>query len=147
MSDLPATPELAENLMLQKQIATLVTAGMPLTEVCKTLKISRKRLNALCKDPGYRQFVDAQLDSEIGPLLVRAKTRMSRLVDKAVDAVERALTSGQTADELKAAGIILKAAGLEQQEEKQADTSITVILPTPQPKEVVAEVIDDEIQN
>ena len=130
MSELQTGPKLAEDLLLQKQIATLVTAGMPLAEICKALKISRQRLNKLCRDPGYKQFVDAQLDTEIGPIIARAKTRMSKLVDKAVDAVERALSSGQTADELKAAGIILKASGLEQQETQQQDNVLNIILPS-----------------
>lgn len=131
--------KMGKNIALQKQIAIMSIAGMSTPAIMSELKLTKAQITRLTKDPAYRTLVETQLTAETGPSLIKAKTRLSKLVDEAVSAIERALKSGETSEELKAASMVLKASGMDVMEREQQDTNITVVLPGAESKEITLE--------
>lgn len=124
------TPE--QEVALRSKIAVLTMAGMSAPKIQAELGLTKAEHTRLCKDPSYMALIEQMQQAENAPALNKAKARMTKLVDKAVDAIERALDSPAHGDSLKAASMVLRSLGLDEQEEQQSDTNITVVLPSGQ---------------
>lgn len=119
---------IAQEEALMRQVAALELVGMSQREIAKQLGVAATAVAKAKDSPRYMEIASEGAEREFGPALVRARAKMSKLLDKAVARIEKVLDSGGDSDGLKAASMILKVTGLEQQEQKTADTSIQVFL-------------------
>lgn len=110
-----------------KALATAMIAGSTITAAANAINIPLSTAKRISKSEIYRSLVEDIGESELGPALAKAKSKLAKLVDKAIRAVESNLDK----DSLDAAKIVLKSVGLDQQEQKKdQDTNITVIMPS-----------------
>lgn len=127
-------PQIVNDLVLAKEVAALYITGATNAEIAKGMKergvtLSRYDINDITESDAFRQIIMEYSEKAMGPAIAKAKARMSRLLDKAVKVIERVLDEGDDANALKAASMVFKSAGLEEQSVDNQDTNITVVLP------------------
>lgn len=115
-----------ERDVLARRAAELFAAGATHDSVSKELKIHKVTLRAVIKSTNFDKYLADTFDEIAKPARGYAKRALSRLMPKAIKAVEDALDSG----DLEAAKIVFKSAGIEApQEDGGKDTTIVVNLP------------------
>jgi hypothetical protein len=114
---------------LTRQIAAIMLTNASVTECARTLAISPTSVKTIVASARYKEIVTETAENELGPALAKAKAQLARLTTKAVAAVERALDEGSSRDALNAATIVFKATGLHEDEKKEADTTLNIIMP------------------
>lgn len=115
--------------VLTKQIAAIMVSGASVADCAKQLAISPAAVRKITSSDSYKTLMAQAADEELGPALAKAKAQLAKLSGKAVLAIERALDEGGHREALQAAGIVLKAVGLAEDEQKQQETQIIVQLP------------------
>lgn len=115
--------------VLTRQVAAASLDGSSAMQISKNLKISYSLVRDIVASAKFKEVLEKAGEQELAPALARAKGQMARLVSKAVKAIERALDEGEHSDALKAASMVFRAVGLDEQEKKDQDTNITVVLP------------------
>ena len=115
--------------VLTRQIATILVGGVSITDCAKKLNISPAAVRRIVETDKYKELVAEAGEEELAPALARAKAQLARLTSKAVKAIEEVLDTGAGRDKLQAASIVLKAVGLSENEEKQNDGNITIVMP------------------
>lgn len=132
--DLRSMDETVVNEALTRQIATVALGGASSTEIGKQLGISPVAVRKIQSSDRYKDIVAEAAEAELGPALAKAKAQLARLSTKAVKVIEGTLdkyieegTGGR--DALAAATVVLKSVGLHEEQDKQQDTQITVVLP------------------
>jgi len=121
--------------VLTKQVATFLLSNPSITDCAKQFSITTAAVRRITNSPKYKELVSTKGDEELGPALQQAKAQLARLTTKSVKVLEKAMdvyletgTGGREA--MTSATIQLKAVGLNEEQEKQQDTSITVVLPS-----------------
>lgn len=115
--------------VLTRQIAGILVGGASITDCAKKLNISPAAVRRIIETDKYKAIVAEAGEEELAPALAKAKAQLARLTTKAVKAIEEVLDTGAGRDKLQAASIVLKAVGLHENEEKQNDGNITIIMP------------------
>lgn len=115
--------------VLTRQIAGILVGGVSITDCAKKLNISPAAVRRIIETDKYKDIVSEAGEEELAPALAKAKAQLARLTTKAVKAIEEVLDTGAGRDKLQAASIVLKAVGLSENEEKQNDGNITIIMP------------------
>ena len=127
-----------EEQVVAKSLAAAMLDGTPVTQAAKLIGIELSVARRISKSDTFKDLVSQIGNDELTPALAKAKSKLAKLTDKAIRVIEHQLD----ANNLEAAKIVLKAVGLDQQEEKKdQDTNITVIMPGDRsPKHVDVEV-------
>lgn len=130
--------------VLTRQVAALSLTGIMPSDVAKQLSVSVGTVRKILASPKYKEVLTAEAEEDFAPAVAKAKAALTKLTNKAIAALERALDEGSVRDALEASKIVLKAVGLAEDNEKQGDASITVIMPgASEPKTI--EVVDNEL--
>lgn len=114
---------------LTRQVATVMLGGASVAECAKRLSLSPNAVRTITASDRYKEIVAKTAEEELAPALAKAKAQLARLSTKAVAAIERALDEGSARDALQAATIVLKSVGLHEEESKQQDTTIQIVMP------------------
>lgn len=122
---------------MARQLAAVMLDGTSVTQAAKQLGLPLATARRIVKTDGFKFLVSKVGEDELGPALAKAKSKLAKLTDKAVRVIENQLDQ----DNLEAAKMVLRAVGLEKQEEKQEqDTLIQVVLPgVSEPKTIIQE--------
>lgn len=122
-------PVIMDELVL-KQIAAVAISGASYRQIADTLGISRTLVKKACESPKFKELVAKIGDEELAPAIVRAKSRISKLLDKAMIVLEHHLDQNN----LEAVKLVFKSIGLDNTETGAGDSTINVILPGASPK-------------
>lgn len=115
-----------ERDVLSRRAAELFAAGATHEAVSRELKIHKVTLRAVIKSTNFDKYLADTFDEIAKPARGYAKRALSRLMPKAIKAVEEALDNG----DLEAAKIVFKSAGIEApSDDGGKDTTIVVQLP------------------
>lgn len=136
--------------VITKQVAALSIAGKKQTEIAADLGISYTAVRGICKTEKYHELVKMTGEEALGPLIAAAKAGLARLSAKAVRVVEKAMDqalegSGSMREGLAAAQVALKAVGIHEDANQQADMQIIVQLPNGVIDHKTIEVINEEV--
>lgn len=123
-----------------KRIATMYATGASTNLIAQTLNLHKNTVNKYIKHPSFMKQYEEDYAKIAAPAKDKARKELARLVPKAIKVIERNLED----DNLEAAKMVLKAIGLEQEEESKGDTQIVVNLPNlgQEPKEVESTIIE-----
>lgn len=132
----------SQEVVLIKRMVALTIAGMNYNQMSKQLKLGRNTVSRLCNTPEFEKLLEEKTEAEIGPLIVRARVELSKLVSKAIQVVHHHLDNNS----LDAVKITFKAIGLENQEQVQRDAPINIIMPgqSPEPTTIILPTEGDE---
>jgi hypothetical protein len=135
--------------VLTRRVAVLAINSASVPDIMKQLALSRQAVEMIQASPKYKEVVQQAGEEETAKALTKAKLDLTRLSAKAVKVVEKAMDSaldgtGSMREGLGAAQLALKAAGIHENEEKQSDGVINIILPTGVEKTVTYEVKNEE---
>jgi hypothetical protein len=111
--------------ILMKQIIALGMAGETQFAISKKLGLSRPMVDKICDDPKFREMAMEIGNREVVPVIAKMRSQLSKLGEAAISVVKQHLQENN----LEAAKLVFKTMGLMEQEEKQGDTQLTVILP------------------
>lgn len=120
---------------IARQVATHALGNKGVAEIAKLLAITPASVRTIQASERYKELVSATAEQELGPALAKAKAQLARLSSKAVTVVEKTMdmfiADGKGArDALAAASVVLKSVGLHEEEDKQQDATINIVLPT-----------------
>ena len=135
---------IAQEEVLVRQVATLMLAGLTQKEVARQLNVSLYAVQKAVQHPSYETVVREGAERELGPALAKARTRLAKLVDKAVNRIEKVLDSGQDGDALKASQMVLKAVGVDQAEQQKQEGTLIIHLPGSEPQAID---VESEVKN
>lgn len=122
----PDKPEVVLDDALAVKAAILSLGGLPKAKIAKELSISTSRLDTLIKRPEFINTLRKLEAEAFGAARVKIRVGVAKLADKILKVLEQHLDDGN----LKAVMPTLKVLKLLDDSPEQADTSITVILPT-----------------
>lgn len=129
-------PQALQDEVFARQIAAAFIDGPKLSyaDVARQLNITPALVRKICLSEKFKELVADASTGVLQAALDRARYRMAKLADKAIDVIDQNLDDGN----LNAALAVLKGIGMDQKEEKTTDTVLNVILPgaSPVPKEV-----------
>lgn len=117
-----------------KQVVAMAISGLPANEIAKKLSISKAAVLKIQATENYKDIVTHAGEKDLAPVIAKAKHKLAYLAEKAVRVVEKAMDSaldgtGSMREGIAAAQLSLKAVGLHEEQDKQSDTQITVVLP------------------
>lgn len=121
------TPQVIQDEVFTRQIAAACLDGPKLShsDIARQLNISPALVRKIVLSPRFREIVEEAAEETLKPALARARWRMAKLADKALNVIEQNLDDGN----LQAALAVLKGIGMDQTQEKTSDTHLTVVLP------------------
>lgn len=126
--------------VLMKRAAALAITGANLNQMTKKLGISRYLVEKLCAKEEFKQLVNELSDSEIVPIITKARKELSKLVFEAIRVLKHQLSENS----LEAAKIVFKSIGLEDQEMEKRDSEINIFLPGNEaPTKVVEQIVPE----
>lgn len=130
-----------ERAALAKRIYAirLLNPNVPSVAIAKELNISRFQVARLIDSSHYKNAIEELGGADVTALVTQAKKKLSKLLHESVRVIEHHLSKNS----LDAAKMVLRSQGLEQMEEKQGDTAITVVLPNGIKTAQVIEVKED----
>lgn len=124
-----------EKEVLITKVAGLIAAGADVNAISKELGVTPQKVRYVRDLPATREKVNELMDSVMGDVVKEAKRALSKLLPKAIRAIDRRLE--EDAD-LKAAEIVLKGVGALREDEQGGNTAaITVVLPGGEEKEII----------
>ncbi len=134
---------------LTRQVATFLLTNASVADCAKALGISASSVRTVTDSPRYKELIAEASTEELGTLLIKTKTRLAKLSEKAVKVVEKAMDSaldgtGSMREGLAAAQVALKATGLHEERETQQDSTINIIMPAGTEQPVTFEVKNEE---
>lgn len=132
-----------EKEILITKVAGLLAAGVQVNEIAKELAITPQKVRYVRDLPATRDKVNELLNAAMGDVVKEAKRGLSKLLPKALRAIERRLE--EEAD-LKGAELVLKGVGALREEEVQHSSNIQVILPGQQDEIINVTPREDDVQ-
>lgn len=135
--------------VLTRRVAVLAINSASVPDIMKQLALSRQAVEMIQASPKYKEVVVQAGEEETTKALAKAKLDLTRLSSKAVKVVEKAMDSaldgtGSMREGLGGAQLVLKAAGIHENEEKSQDSNITIIMPSGIEQAVTYEAVKEE---
>lgn len=117
----------AEKEAIYAKLAIMIANGSSITQAAEHLGIHKNTARKFVKDPNFLKRYEDTLNEVVAPAKDKARREIARLVPKAIKVIENNLDD----DNLEAAKMVLKAVGVEQEENQdKGDTNIVVQLPS-----------------
>lgn len=130
---------------LTRQIATIMLTGASVTQCAKQLAISNAAVRRITETDKYKELVTVTAEDQLTPALAQAKSALSKMANKAVKVLERAMdraieTGEGMREGLEASKVVLKSVGLSEDADSESDSTINIIMPSGVEKTVTYEI-------
>lgn len=119
-----------------KRVAALAIGGMSQNKISITLNVSRRQIRNIYEDERFKSIVEDIGDDAI----LTAKTRLRQEISKMSELMLTALRANLEKNSLEAVKIGLKVVGLDEADQEQPNTGLTVIMANHKDPEKVIEV-------
>jgi len=135
--------------VLTRRVAALAINCASVPAIMKQLGLSRDVVDDIQASAKYKEVVTKAGEDETNRALAKAKLDLTRLSGKAVKVVEKAMDDalsgkGSMREGIGGAQLVLKAAGIHENEEKAQDSNITIIMPQGVEQAVTYEIKKEE---
>lgn len=133
-----------------RRVAVLAMTGRTSAQIGEELGFTAKQIAQIQSGETYKKYVAKTGEQEMVFATSRGKTQLAGMIDDATKVMRRAMKDfieeGKGGrDAIVAAQTVIRATGLDRQEDKTNDTNLTVILPGgSEPVTFKAEIVDEK---